>query len=80
MIREAKSAAEIAAFMNRALRIVPGLPALEVEVRLRAPDATGRNWAAHHPALPTSCPRESASILRGIVRTARRQFNRWDVH
>jgi len=74
-------AAEIVAFINDALRVVPGLAQVTVQiVRLSTPDATGCNWTPQHATPPAGCPAESVRLLHDVLRTARRQFNLWEVH
>ena len=81
MIRESKSADEIASFMNDSVRVLPGLETHRVEViRLPAPDVHGCNWIAHHPRLPMGCPPESERLLKDIIANARRYFNLWEAH
>ena len=80
-MRESKSADEIAGLINDSVRVVPGLEKTKVEVaRLPCPDADGCNWTAQYPALPVEMLPESERLLKDIIRTARRNFNLWDLH
>jgi len=81
LIRESKSADEIASVVNDSVRGVPGLKRLKVEVaRLRKPDVHGCNWIAHYPSLPVGCSAESERLLKDIIRNAQHNFNLWEVH
>ena len=80
-MRESKSADQIAALINESVRVVPDLEKIRVEVaRLPRPDADSCNWTAQYPALPVEMLPESERLLKDIIRTARRNFNLWDLH
>ena len=81
LTRESKSADQVAALINDSGRVVPGLEKIRVEVaRLPRPDADSCNWTAHYPALPIETLPESERLLKDIIRTARRNFNLWNLH
>jgi len=81
VIRESKSADDIAELINESLRAVPELRDIAVVViRLSESDPDGCNWAARQANAQLSPSPESLQLIEEIVRNAQRCFNLFEVH
>ena len=81
VIRESKSADDIAALINESLRAVPDLRDIAVVIiRLSESDPDGCNWAARQANTRLSPSPELLRLIDEIVQNAQRNFNLFEVH
>jgi len=81
VIRERKSANNIAALINESLRAVPELNKVTIVVpRSSEADAIGCNWTARQTNANLTPSSESLRLIEEIVRNVQHNFNLFEVH